>query len=781
MMKKIILKLFFLLILTGGTTMALKPLGLQTVYLDMGERVIDTFNCNNADVATRGLDVHVRKDGITHDCTGVTLKLYIRTANLDLYESVSATVGDATGVFEVLYPEGLPGGKATGEIILSNSTETIGSFQFEVNIIQSLTSDGSIIPAPGAGILFSVIANENARVATEAARVIEFNNMIANGYIIPKSPVTTFADLATTYPAPVAGWTAKTLDDGKLYRYSGTAWIWIDTVTTSAYDALVNDMGDKEDLTTTEKSNLVGAINENVSEILVTNDRIYNNESLTNIGATAVGMANGIDNIEIGFESYGVWTSDVTNPLKLTVHEDGLCTISGRVVASGAAANGVVAKLGQPTFSSGTKIAYQASSLKLVADVAVTPYLSIYFNGVTKYIKTGSVYSLLTGTARLYQNGAAAAYYIELNATQLSDIAVDCALMFNSSFYIPYFDKRPVYQRILELTPIMDEAICNFIYVPDIHLQMAGTRHEVGFGLINYMRSFYDMPVIANGDITDQQANVIIGASKSTHRKSIRKAMNLLGNNCFVTKGNHDDNSLQGTPNVVLPNTLETMMFAKMRPIGWDITMSENGTYYFADNEEYQIRFVFLNTHQNEYWVETAALGYINQDQLEWLANEALDLSSKEVPSDWHTAFFGHIPLNLYVPTPCENGDEAWNIIKAFLSGTSVTVPTTAGSTAYHSLTEFTKDFTAQGAKTVIGYFYGHIHKDDSFVQDTVNFIATVQFCSLGYNPTTITTNVIKGIYSINEFTFDLVNIRKTNRSINMYRVGNGADRTFVY
>jgi hypothetical protein len=249
--------------------MALKTLGLQTVYLDMGERVIDTFNCNNADVATRGLDVHVRKGGIVHDCTGVTLKLYIRTANRDLYESVSATVGGATGVFEVLYPEGLPGGKATGEIILSNSTETIGSFQFEVNIIQSLTSDGSIIPAPGAGILFSVISNENTRIATEAARVtaeanrvIEFDNMIAAGYIIPKSPVATFADLATTYPTPVAGWIVKTLDDGKLYRYSGTTWIWTDTVTASSYDALVIDMGDKEDLVTVDKSNLVVAVNE---------------------------------------------------------------------------------------------------------------------------------------------------------------------------------------------------------------------------------------------------------------------------------------------------------------------------------------------------------------------------------------------------------------------------------------------------------------------------------------------------------------------------------------
>ena len=238
-------------ILAGGSKMALKPLGLQRMNLDFGQRVIDTYNINNADVKTRGLEVHVLSGGLAYDCTGVTLRLYVRTKSLNVYESVSATVGGATGVFEVLFPEGISSGMATGEIILSNTTETIGSFQFSVNVINSLTSDATISQAPGAGILLDVVQNEplrviaeDAREDAEAERVIDFNTMIANGYIVPQEPVSTFDNLATTYPNPIIGWTSKTLNDSKLYRWDGTKWKWIDTVTASVFDALLSQLAD---------------------------------------------------------------------------------------------------------------------------------------------------------------------------------------------------------------------------------------------------------------------------------------------------------------------------------------------------------------------------------------------------------------------------------------------------------------------------------------------------------------------------------------------------------
>lgn len=42
-----------------------------------------------------------------------------------------------------------------------------------------------------------------------------------------QSPVDTFADLATTYPDAVEGWTALVKDVGQIYTYNGTAWVQI--------------------------------------------------------------------------------------------------------------------------------------------------------------------------------------------------------------------------------------------------------------------------------------------------------------------------------------------------------------------------------------------------------------------------------------------------------------------------------------------------------------------------------------------------------------------------
>ena len=81
--------------------------------------------------------------------------------------------------------------------------------------------------------------NESARVEAENNRVSEYLAMINTSQMILKSPVNTYDDIATTYPTPQKFWTVRTLDTGKLYRYDGTEWVWIDTLNTTVYDALV--------------------------------------------------------------------------------------------------------------------------------------------------------------------------------------------------------------------------------------------------------------------------------------------------------------------------------------------------------------------------------------------------------------------------------------------------------------------------------------------------------------------------------------------------------------
>lgn len=71
------------------------------------------------------------------------------------------------------------------------------------------------------------VSAESSRVGAEATRVSQEANRQGTyntGILTWKAPVANFAALASTYPAPSAGWCAQTLDNNQWYRYSGTAW-----------------------------------------------------------------------------------------------------------------------------------------------------------------------------------------------------------------------------------------------------------------------------------------------------------------------------------------------------------------------------------------------------------------------------------------------------------------------------------------------------------------------------------------------------------------------------
>ena len=58
-----------------------------------------------------------------------------------------------------------------------------------------------------------------------------------------KSPVTNYADLATTYPSAVAGWSAAVTSEDKIYVYNGTIWVATTSTTpllSATLDGIVN-------------------------------------------------------------------------------------------------------------------------------------------------------------------------------------------------------------------------------------------------------------------------------------------------------------------------------------------------------------------------------------------------------------------------------------------------------------------------------------------------------------------------------------------------------------
>ena len=113
------------------------------------------------------------------------------------------------------------------------------------------------------------VATNNASLATLNSNneIAKINSAIYSTQIIFKNPVATYANIITTYPTPSIGWTTMTEDTGRRYRWDGSIWVYIDTVSLNAVTLNTNNIGDLINLNTTNKTNLVNSINEVNSNI----------------------------------------------------------------------------------------------------------------------------------------------------------------------------------------------------------------------------------------------------------------------------------------------------------------------------------------------------------------------------------------------------------------------------------------------------------------------------------------------------------------------------------
>ena len=106
-----------------------------------------------------------------------------------------------------------------------------------------------------------------------------------------KEAVETYTEIMELYPKPQDGWTVNVKDTNYTYRYNGTDWIAISSnaipKATQTVDGLMSKeqaavlnkldqaVGSLQNLTTSEKQNLVGAVNEVKSEVMQLNSDLY--------------------------------------------------------------------------------------------------------------------------------------------------------------------------------------------------------------------------------------------------------------------------------------------------------------------------------------------------------------------------------------------------------------------------------------------------------------------------------------------------------------------------
>ena len=297
----------------------------------------------------------------------------------------------------------------------------------------------------------------------------------------------------------------------------------------------------------------------------------------------------------------------------------------------------------------------------------------------------------------------------------------------------------------------------------------ANSNRDNCYPIVNYIhkRAFAPRFHIDLGDIIIQDSNSydkehwgLAGARAAMGQFDVKHK--------FIAIGNHDYNS---APEYVISGQGQTRanMFTdtevynsyarsiEQEGVVWG---SRRKVYYYKDWEDFKIRMIVLNTQDNE--LEYGQDGVLlwdpmgkctfRQEQYEWLINVALDFSSKGADkSNWQTLVFCHIsPAPGYngipnsvnangvelddngavvkvdgVPVPCENG--VYKALYAFKNGTllsyshldnwqggraTIAQRDSQGNPVYDgaNLVPVTKDFSTQGAMTLIGVFSGHEH-----------------------------------------------------------------------
>lgn len=234
--------------------------------------------------------------------------------------------------------------------------------------------------------------------------------------------------------------------------------------------------------------------------------------------------------------------------------------------------------------------------------------------------------------------------------------------------------------------------------------------------------------------------------SYSVHERAatisnITKALSHAGRtpNCFYAIGNHDiaftsSNSGEVTQDTVLTKReMHDCLGRHLNGVAHFNDTDPYGGYYYVDYTAAKIRLVVINT--SDIYEADGSLAYkytesvmIQQPQVTWFVNDALDFSNKTDPSKWsvlvccHSAFISTMFTDIL--TAVKNGTDlskTWTFTRRLLNdGTSAVDQSNPVSISA------SKEFSKQGAVDVIGVLYGHDHHNITTISNGISFVGFI-------------------------------------------------------
>ena len=213
--------------------------------------------------------------------------------------------------------------------------------------------------------------------------------------------------------------------------------------------------------------------------------------------------------------------------------------------------------------------------------------------------------------------------------------------------------------------------------------------------------------------------------------------------NCLYAVGNHDiafksSNSGEVTQdNVLTKKEMYDCLCRHLNGVAHFNSADTYGGYYYVDYDASKIRMIVLNT--SDIYEADGSLAYkytesimIQQPQVDWFVNKALDFSDKDDRNDWsvligcHSAFMRDMISEIL--SAFKNGasiNKTWTFKRILAEGTSTVDQSNPVTISAN------KDFSSQGMVDVIGVLYGHDHFDITRMSNGIQFVGFI--CDNGH------------------------------------------------
>jgi hypothetical protein len=189
------------------------------------------------------LEVELYEDGGKIALTNETVLAFFQLEdNTVIQKTCSISNGNAIATLDnnILSQSG----KLLAEFTIYKNGKETTTRAILISVESSINRNESIETVPQWDIVQQLLA-------VDTNDLKNMNNEVNNLKLIYKSPVANFAAISTTYTTPSVGWTVQTTDDGKFYRYDGTAWQYIQVMNNTILTDIQNRLSDANRQSTT--------------------------------------------------------------------------------------------------------------------------------------------------------------------------------------------------------------------------------------------------------------------------------------------------------------------------------------------------------------------------------------------------------------------------------------------------------------------------------------------------------------------------------------------------